>query len=147
MGWVWNWKISGKRMLDLNHQIDSAVNTARDEIVSFIQTLVQSPSLANDEGQVQSIILDKLESLGLAAEKVPVRFDELKDHPAFNDDGYSPDSRHNVVGHWKKMAAGNPLFSMVMWMWCLPVRWNSGMNRLGLVRLKTSESMAGVPAI
>ena len=44
-------------MLDLNHQIDSAVNTARDEIISFIQTLVQSPSLANDEGLVQSIIL------------------------------------------------------------------------------------------
>ena len=66
-------------MLELNHQIDSAVNSARDEIVSFIQTLVQSPSLANDEGLVQSIILDKLESLGLAAEKVPVRFDELKE--------------------------------------------------------------------
>ena len=84
-------------MSHLNNQIDAAVNTAQDEIVSFIQTLVQSPSLANDEGPVQSIILDKLESLGLAAENVPVRFNELKDHPAFNDDGYSPDSRHNVA--------------------------------------------------
>jgi acetylornithine deacetylase len=96
-------------MLDLNHQIDSAVNTARDEIVSFIQTLVQSPSLANDEGLVQSIILDKLESLGLAAEKVPVRFDELKDHPAFNNDGYSPDSRYNVVGHWENNGSGKSI--------------------------------------
>ena len=93
-------------MSHLNNQIDAAVNIARDEIVSFIQTLVQSPSLANDEGLAQSIILDKLESLGLAAEKIPVRFDELKDHPAFNNDGYSPDSRHNVVGHWENNGSG-----------------------------------------
>jgi acetylornithine deacetylase len=93
----------------LNNQIDAAVNTAQDEIISFIQTLVQSPSLANDEGPVQSIILNKLESIGLAAEKVPVRFDELKDHPAFNNDGYSPDSRHNVVGHWENNGSGKSI--------------------------------------
>ncbi len=87
-------------MLDLNHQIDSAVNTARDEIVSFIQTLVQSPSLANDEGSVQELVSDKLKTLHLDVEKVPVRFDELKDHPAFCDDGFSSDSRVNVVGQW-----------------------------------------------
>ena len=96
-------------MLELNHQIDSAVNTARDEIVSFIQTLVQSPSLANDEADVQSIVLNKLKSLGLKAEKVPVHFDDLMDHPAFNDDGYSPDSRHNVVGHWENNGSGKSI--------------------------------------
>ena len=82
-------------MLELNHQIDSAVNSARDEIVSFIQTLVQSPSLANDEGPVQSIVLDKLESLGLAAEKVPVRFDDLKEQ-SFLDKFSLKDSYKNT---------------------------------------------------
>ena len=88
-------------MIDIKHQIDSAVNAARGEIVSYIQSLVQSPSLANDEGSVQKLISEKLETLGLAPEKVPVYFDDLKNHPAFCDDGYSPDSRYNVVGHWK----------------------------------------------
>ena len=85
-------------MLELNHQIDSAVNSARDEIVSFIQTLVQSPSLANNERPIQELVSDKLKSLHLNVEKIPVLFDELKDHPAFCDDGFSSDSRLNVVG-------------------------------------------------
>ena len=91
-------------MIDIKHQIDPAVNAVRGEIVSFIQSLVQSPSLANDEGPVQKLISEKLDTLGLSPEKVPIRFDELKDHPAFNDDGYSPDSRHNVVGHFRSSA-------------------------------------------
>ena len=48
-------------MTDIKHQIDSAVNAAWEEIVSFIQSLVQSPSLANDEGPVQKLISEKLE--------------------------------------------------------------------------------------
>ena len=76
-------------MSHLNSQIDASVNTAQDEIVSFIQTLVQSPSLANDEGSVQELVSDKLKTLHLDVAKIPVRFDELKDHPAFCDDGFS----------------------------------------------------------
>ncbi|MBT4369519.1 MAG: hypothetical protein HOD18_03100, partial [Candidatus Marinimicrobia bacterium] len=57
-------------MSHLNNQIDAAVNTAQDEIVSFIQTLVQSPSLANDEGSVQELISEKLKSLHLDVEKI-----------------------------------------------------------------------------
>ena len=53
-------------MADLKYQIASATDASQDEIISFIQTLVQSPSLANDEADVQSIVLNKLESLGLS---------------------------------------------------------------------------------
>jgi acetylornithine deacetylase len=101
------WKGHCKKVL--KNQIDSAVNSARDEILSFIQTLVQSPSLANDEGPVQELVSQKLKSLHLNVEKIPVCFDELKDHPAFNDDGYSPDSRHNVIGHWKNNGSGKSI--------------------------------------
>ena len=58
-------------MSHLNSQIDASVNTAQDEIVSFIQTLVQSPSLANDEGSVQELVSDKLKKLHLDVEKIP----------------------------------------------------------------------------
>ena len=40
--------------------IDSTVNDMREEIILFIQNLVQSPRLANDENDVQKIILNKL---------------------------------------------------------------------------------------
>ena len=96
-------------MADLKHQIASATTDSQEKIISFIQTLVQSPSLANDEADVQSIVLNKLESLDLKTEIVPVHFDELMDHPAFNDDGYSPDSRYNVLGHWENPGNGKSL--------------------------------------
>ena len=96
-------------MSDLHSIIDSTVNHMRDEIISFIQALVQSPSLANDEGSVQKIIQSKLESLGLETKKVIVQFESIKNHPAFCDDGFSPDSRVNVIGQWKNGDAGKSL--------------------------------------
>ena len=59
-------------MTDYQTKIDATVYSMQDEIITFVQKLVQSPSVANDEGPIQSIILDKLESIGLKAEKVPV---------------------------------------------------------------------------
>ena len=96
-------------MSDLHSRIDSTVNNMRDEIISFIQALVQSPSLANDEGSVQKIIQSKLESLGLETKKVIVQFESIKNHPAFCDDGFSPDSRVNVIGQWKNGDAAKSL--------------------------------------
>jgi acetylornithine deacetylase len=81
----------------------------RDEIILFIQTLVQSPSLANDEESVQKIIQIKLENLGLETKKVIVQFESIKNHPAFCDDGFSPDSRVNVIGQWKNGDAAKSL--------------------------------------
>ena len=89
--------------------INSTVNDMREEIILFIQNLVQSPSLANDENDVQEIILNKLESLQLKSEIIPVNFDSIKDHPAFSDDGFSPDSRINVIGNWNKNMKGKSL--------------------------------------
>ena len=40
--------------------VDECVEDHKDDIVSFIQLLVKSPSLANNEGDVQKIIFDKL---------------------------------------------------------------------------------------
>ena len=96
-------------MTNIKHRIDSVVDAAQDEIVSFLQTLVQSPSLANNEGAVQELVSEKLKSLHLDVEKFPVHFDELKDHPAFCDDGFSPDSRVNIVGEWNLNGGGRSL--------------------------------------
>jgi len=89
--------------------INSTVNDMREEIILFIQNLVQSPSLANDEKDVQQIIFNKLESLQLLPEIIPVNFDSIKDHPAFSDDGFSPDSRINVIGNWNNNMKGKSL--------------------------------------
>jgi len=96
-------------MTDIKHQIDSAVDAAWEEIVSFIQTSVQSPSLANNEGPVQELVQNKLDSLGLITRRIPVIFDVIKDHPAFCDDGFSPNTRVNVIGQWNNDGGGKSL--------------------------------------
>ena len=96
-------------MADFQRQITSALEASQEDLINFIQTLVQCPSLANDEGPVQDIIQDKLKSLGLDTEKIIVKFDKLKDHPAFCDDGFSPDSRVNIVGQWHNDGDGKSL--------------------------------------
>jgi acetylornithine deacetylase len=37
---------------------------------------------------------------------LPSRFDELRQHPAFGNDGFSPDERINVVGRWRGSQPG-----------------------------------------
>jgi len=76
-------------MTNIKHRIDSVVDAAQDEIVSFLQTLVQSPSLANNEGAVQELVSEKLKSLHLDVEKFPVHFACYTCYSVINQ-GYSP---------------------------------------------------------
>lgn len=80
--------------------IAAAVDALTPTMVGFLQQLVQSPSLPNQEHAVQALIAARLEELGLTVDIMPTRFVELADHPSFGDDGFSPDARVNVVGRW-----------------------------------------------
>ena len=88
-------------------KISDAVEAARGELISFLQKMVQTSSLPNHEHEVQNLVVQKLRSMGLEVEIVPSNFDDLKDHPAFGDDGFSPTDRVNVVGRWAGTQAGD----------------------------------------
>jgi len=88
-------------MADLKPAILSQVDALRDELTAFLQRLVQFPSLPGFEQRAQYAIAEKYESLGLSTDVVASEFDELKDHPAFCDDGVSFRDRLNVVGCWR----------------------------------------------
>lgn len=83
-----------------SESIAHIVDDLRPQLTAFLQELVRSPSLPNREGPVQAQIAEKLGGLGLEVETITTRFDELVGHPAFDDDGFSPDSRVNVVARW-----------------------------------------------
>lgn len=88
--------------------IADSVQALRPELVAFIEKIVQTPSLPGREHAVQELVADKLRQLCLHVDIVATRFDELWQHPAFNDDGFSPDGRLNVVGRWKGTGAAAP---------------------------------------
>lgn len=88
-------------MPDLVPSIAAHVDTLRNELVAFLQKLVQLPSLPGHEQRAQLFVADKLRSLGLVVDVVSSELDDLKHHPAFCDDGVPFRERLNVVGRWR----------------------------------------------
>lgn len=92
----------------------STVDTLAPDAIAFLQRLVQSRSLPNQEEAAQTIIAEKLRGLGMAVDMVPTRFAELADHPAFGDDGFSASERVNVIGRWRGSGAGGGQGSLIL---------------------------------
>ena len=87
-------------MLETRQAIAAQVEQLAPALGKFLQQMVQTPSLPNEEAAVQELVAAKLRALGMVVAVVPTRFDELAGHPAFGDDGFSPDARLNVIGRW-----------------------------------------------
>ena len=81
-------------------RIVGAVDALRAEVIAFAQSLVRIPSLPGEENGAHEHVAAKLKELGLQVEVIETRFDELRDHPAFNDDGLPAVGRVNVLGRW-----------------------------------------------
>jgi acetylornithine deacetylase len=90
-------------------QIRAAVDTRQQELLGFCQRLVQAPSLPDQEHAAQEIVAGQLRTMGLGVEVLAVRFDRLRRHPAFGDDGFSPDQRIDVIGRWRGHGTGRSL--------------------------------------
>jgi acetylornithine deacetylase len=88
-------------MNDFVPKIDSAVDALRGDLVTFLQKLVQTPSLPGQEQQAQHLVAGKLRALDLSVDVVSSDLDDLKRHPAFCDDGVPFRDRLNVIGRWK----------------------------------------------
>lgn len=86
--------------------ISAAVDLLRDELFGYCQELVRIPSLPGEEQKAQLLVAAKLSEQNLEVDTVHSKLDELKDHPAFCDDGVSFEDRINVVGRWRG-SAGN----------------------------------------
>jgi acetylornithine deacetylase len=91
-------------MPDLVRNISARVDSLRNELTAFLQKLVQLPSLPGHEQKAQHFVADKLRSLGLGVDVVSSDLGDLKDHPAFCDDGVPFHERLNVVGRWQGVA-------------------------------------------
>ena len=88
-------------MKNLYKKISGAVDSLENEMISFIQKLVRIPSLPGQEEEVQEVIEDKLKELKLEVTRFRSDINELKDHPAYCDDGIPPEKRISVIGLWK----------------------------------------------
>lgn len=87
--------------VDIKNRISAAVDALKDNMIVFIQKLIQTPSLPGEEKKVQNIIASKLKELNFDVDVVPIQLDVLNNHQAFSHDGFPVDNRMNVIGLWK----------------------------------------------
>ena len=101
-------------MNNISQKISAGVDSLSAELFSFIQTLVQTPSLSGKEQKIQELIAAKLKDLNLEVDVVPSVLGELKEHPAFCDDGIPFKDRINVVGRWKGTSQDSKANSLIL---------------------------------
>ena len=87
--------------------LSNAVDAIRNDLIAFLQKMVRTASLPDHEHEVQNLIAEKLKAMGLEVDIVPSNFDDLRNHPVFGDDGFSPTERINVVGRWRGAGTGD----------------------------------------
>jgi acetylornithine deacetylase len=95
--------------VSLEDELCAAVRQSEPDLVAFTRALVRRPSPPDGEGPAQELFADELRTLGLDVDLLPCRFDELRHHPAFTDDGFSPDGRVDVIGRWRGTGGGRSL--------------------------------------
>lgn len=95
--------------MSIDDEVVAAVEALTDDLVALAQALVREPSLPDAEGPAQALVAAALRDLGLEVVELPCRFAELHDHPAFCDDGFSPDGRLDVIGRWRGRGRGRSL--------------------------------------
>jgi len=93
----------------MSHAVDSAVDALRDELVGFLQTLVQTPSVSGDEAAAQRVVQAAYTAMGLAVERVVATREALASHPAFSDDGLPFSDRASLVARWAGSGGGRSL--------------------------------------
>ena len=68
--------------------------------IAFASSLVRSPSLPGEEGPVQALVAEQLRRWSSRPASFPSGSTTSRDHPAFGDDGFTPDGRVDVIGRW-----------------------------------------------
>jgi acetylornithine deacetylase len=81
----------------IEERVLSTIEERQDDMLGFLQALVQQPSTLGNELGAQQIVYRKLKSLGLSAEMWEPRLDQLTSHPAFAPVEWDYEGRPNVT--------------------------------------------------
>jgi len=85
------------------------IESHQGEMVSFLQKLIQIPSVTGHEADVQHFIEEHLKSLDLYIDKFIPSLDELKKHPAYVKENGPYANRPNIVATFKGIGGGRSL--------------------------------------
>jgi acetylornithine deacetylase len=93
----------------VDRRVVAWVEDNREEVVSFLQTLVGIPSVTGREGRIQDFIATELQGMGLSVDKWEPDWEALKTHPAYVEVDQGYEDRPNVVATLKGSGGGRSL--------------------------------------
>lgn len=96
-------------MKELYSQVEAYIDKHSTDATSFLQKLIQQPSVQGNEKQAQAIVIDKLNELGLEVDSWDPSIKELADHPYFIASRDTYDGSPNVVGVLKGAGGGKSI--------------------------------------
>jgi acetylornithine deacetylase len=90
-------------------KVDAWIDSNRNEVIAFLQQIIQIPSVTGNEGPVQDFLESYLADLGLEVDKFVPSLEELRAHPAYVKEAEPYEGRPNVVATWKGAGGGKSL--------------------------------------
>lgn len=78
-------------------------------LISFLQKLIQIPSVTGDEGHIQDFLEQHLIKLDMKVDKFIPSIEELRSHPAYVKEASSYENRPNVVAVRKGVGGGRSM--------------------------------------
>jgi len=96
-------------MSDHQQKIDRYIDVHAEEIISFLQKLIQQPSVQGNEKGVQQIVISKLNDLGLTLDVWDPSHQDLATSPYFIPSRDSYEGSPNVVGVLKGQGGGKSI--------------------------------------
>ena len=81
------------------------VESLRGELIDLAQQLVRQPSVTGDEAAAQQVLSKVLNDWGLKVDLWQPGAEEIRNHPAYCDDGL-PVGRPNLVARWGEQRSG-----------------------------------------
>jgi acetylornithine deacetylase len=103
--------------LEVKQKLWNVIESKRDETITFLTRLVQTPSITGCEGKCAEVCCEKIREIGLDVDMWNIDPDEIRKHPAYNDVIKFPPSnfpltyegRPNVVGIYHTRGQGKSI--------------------------------------
>lgn len=96
-------------MNEYHLKTEAYINEHHQEAITFLQKLIQQPSLQGNEKGVQELVIKKLKQLNLKVDSWDPDHGELAKHPYFVESRKSYAGSPNVVGVWKGKGGGKSI--------------------------------------
>ncbi len=96
-------------MNEKQEQLEAYIDHHANDAISFLQKMIQQPSVQGNEKGVQEIVIEKLKQLQLEVDVWDPKFEELEKHPYFIPSRKNYVDSPNVVGVLKGQGGGKSI--------------------------------------